>query len=69
MLKDRNNEVIIVLPKEPDQTEKFAAEELVKYLAKISSNKIVVSSNKKPEKRFMLALYPLIWTNLLLTRF
>lgn len=58
MLKDRNNEVIIVLPKEPDQTEKFAAEELAKYLAKMSSNKIVVSTQQEARKAIYVGTLP-----------
>ena len=70
MIRDKNTEIILAVSEESDQTEKFAAEELAKYLSRMVDNKrIIITTRRETQKAIYVGILPANLDNLLLRVF
>ena len=59
MIRDKNTEIILAVSEESDQTEKFAAEELAKYLSRMVDNKrIIITTRRETRKAIYVGTLP-----------
>ena len=59
MIRDKNTEIILAVSEESDQTEKFAAEELAKYLSRMVDNKrIIITTRRETQKAIYVGILP-----------